>query len=340
MDKKPFFSIGIPVYNTEKYMARCIDSILCQGFTDYEIIVTDDGGSDTSIDIVRGYNDSRIKIISKPNGGLPAARNTAANFACGEYIYFLDSDDTMCPDALQNAYDGIVKNNYPDILHTGFIRVVDGKETLCPAGNPAPDFFDGCATGDERWIKMWDKHLTPNQVMTKFIKLDFLKRSGVSFSTRLFAQEDSDFTFNICRKAETMAFADFYSFRYFKNQENSMSTVWSYKSLACAFTRWHNFFYCDADFYKLGDEYRKIVEKRRVRFLEQMRDGIVALCFSRNDEELYKIIDLIEVYFGKDIRKLPLSGGSYAFLNPFYRFLGIKATVKLLRIAIKMRGKK
>ena len=71
-----------------------------------------------------------------------------------------------------------------------------------------------------------------------------------------------------------------------------------------------------------------------------MRDGIVALCFSRNDEELYKIIGLIEVYFGKDIRKLPLSGGSYAFLNPLYKLLGIKATVKLLRIAIKMRGKK
>ena len=342
MEKKPFFSIGVPIYNTEKYMARCLDSILSQSFTDFEIVCVDDGGSDNSIPIVREYaqKDSRIRIVSKPNGGLPAARNTAIYFAQGEYIYFLDSDDTMCDDALQNAYDGIVKNSYPDLLHTGFIRVVDGKETLVPAGNPDENFFEPNLTKDERWIKMWDKKLTPNQVMTKFIKMDFLRASGVCFSTRLFAQEDSDFTFNICRKAGTMAFKDFYAFRYFKNQENSMSTVWSYKSLACAFTRWHNFFWCDVKFYNLSDEYKTIIEKRKTRLLRQLREGIAKLPFGRNDEELYKVIDLYELYFEKDIRKLPITKDAYWFLFPFYKVLGIRKTVKLLCFALKLRGQR
>ena len=340
MEKTPFFSIGIPIYNTEKYMARCIESILCQSFADYEIIAVDDGGSDNSISIVKEYaaNDSRIKIVSKENGGLPAARNTAIYCAKGKYIYFLDSDDTMCEEALQNAYDGIVKNNYPDLLHTGFIRVVSGKETLCPAGNPAADFFEPTLTKDEKWIKMWDEKVTPNQVMTKFIKTDFLRASGVCFSTRLFAQEDSDFTFNICRKASTMAFCDFYAFRYFKNQENSMSTVWSYKSISSVFTRWHNFFYCDVNFYKLNDEYRNIVARNKTKFLRQIRAGIANLPFGRSDEDIWKIVDLLEIYFEKDIRRLPMTKDRYSFLFPFYKIIGIRNTVKLLCLAIKLRG--
>ena len=342
MEHTPFFSIGIPIYNTEKYMARCLDSILCQSFTDYEIIAVDDGGSDSSIPIVREYaaKDSRIKIVSKENGGLPAARNTAIYSAKGKYIYFLDSDDTMCEEVLQKAYDGIVANNYPDLLHTGFVRVVDGKETLVPVGNPDENFFEPQLTKDEIWIKMWVKNLTPNQVMTKFIKMDFLRESGVCFSTRLFAQEDSDFTFNICRKASTMAFSDFYAFKYFKNQENSMSTVWSYKSISSVFTRWHNFFWCDVAFYKLNGEYRNIVAQQKTKFLRQIRAGIANLPFGRSDEDIWKIVDLLEIYFEKEIRKLPITKDRYWFLFPFYKVLGIRKTVKLLCFALKMRGKK
>lgn len=342
MSSKPFFSIGVPIYNTEKYMARCLDSILNQSFSDFEIIAVDDGGNDGSIAIVKQYaeKDNRIKIINKPNGGLPAARNTAIYFAGGEYIYFLDSDDTMCSDALQNAYDAITANKYPDLLHTGFIRVVDGKETLCPVGKPDKDFFAGNLSGDEKWIKMWDENLTPNQVMTKFIKAEFLRKSGVSFSIRLFAQEDSDFTFNICRKAETMAFADFYAFRYFKNQENSMSTVWSYKSIAGVFTRWHNFFWCDANFYNLSEEYKQIVEKQKRKFLFQIRAGIVNLPFGRSREEIEKILILLETYFEKEVRALPLTKEPYSYLFPFYKFLGIRRTVKIMCFVLKLRGGK
>lgn len=342
MEKKPFFSIGVPIYNTEKYMARCLDSILGQSFTDFEIIAVDDGGSDNSIPIVMEYaaKDKRIKIVSKENGGLPAARNTAIYNASGMYMYFLDSDDTICENALQNAYDGIVANNYPDLLHTGFVRVLDGKETLVPAGKPDENYFSPQLTKDERWIKMWDDDLTPNQVMTKFIKLDFLRESGVCFSTRLFAQEDSDFTFNICRKADTMAFSDFYAFKYFKNQENSMSTVWSYKSISSVFTRWHNFFWCDVNFYKLSDEYRAIVEKQKIKFLCLIRKGIASMPFNRSDEEIEKLLVLLETYFEKEIRKLPMTDDPYRFLFPLYKILGIRKTVKLLCFAVKLRGKR
>ncbi|MBQ5325690.1 MAG: glycosyltransferase family 2 protein, partial [Oscillospiraceae bacterium] len=107
MKQQPFFTIGIPVYNTEKWLGECLNSILSQNFTDFEIICVDDGSSDKSLDILHTYaaKDDRIKVISRPNGGPATARNAALVSACGQYIFFIDSDDTMNSGSLQQAYD-------------------------------------------------------------------------------------------------------------------------------------------------------------------------------------------------------------------------------------------
>ncbi|MBO5128772.1 MAG: glycosyltransferase family 2 protein [Oscillospiraceae bacterium] len=97
-------SVIIPVYNVEKYLAECIDSVLCQSYTDYEIILVDDGATDSSGEMCDEYalKDSRIRVIHQPNGGLSAARNTGLRAARGEYVYFLDSDDYIEPCALED----------------------------------------------------------------------------------------------------------------------------------------------------------------------------------------------------------------------------------------------
>lgn len=107
MDNK--LSIIIPIYNTEAYLPRCIDSILSQSFTDYELLLIDDGSIDNSGSICDKYaqQDNRIKVFHKKNGGLCSARNTGLDHAQGEWIYFVDSDDELMPEGLRTLADCI-----------------------------------------------------------------------------------------------------------------------------------------------------------------------------------------------------------------------------------------
>lgn len=97
------FSVIIPVFNVEAYLAECLDSVLNQTFSDWEAICVNDGSTDRSGEILQEYatRDSRLKIASQPNAGTAKARNTGLNMATGDYIFFLDSDDWLVPDALQ-----------------------------------------------------------------------------------------------------------------------------------------------------------------------------------------------------------------------------------------------
>ena len=91
----PKISVIVPVYNVEKYLARCLDSIINQTLADIEIICINDGSTDNSLEILNDYakKDSRIKIIDQTNAGLSCARNAGMQIAQGEYIGFVDSDD-------------------------------------------------------------------------------------------------------------------------------------------------------------------------------------------------------------------------------------------------------
>lgn len=93
----PFLSIIIPVYNVDKYLNKCLDSIVKQSFRDYELICIDDGSVDNSLSILESYakNDDRIVLIKKENGGLSSARNAGLNIAKGKWVLFIDSDDVL-----------------------------------------------------------------------------------------------------------------------------------------------------------------------------------------------------------------------------------------------------
>lgn len=104
-------SIIVPVYNVEKYLENCIESILNQTFKDFELILVDDGSTDNSGKICDIYEkkDSRIKVIHKNNGGLSSARNTGLDIACGKYVGFVDSDDSIHPKMYEVLYNLIEK---------------------------------------------------------------------------------------------------------------------------------------------------------------------------------------------------------------------------------------
>ena len=116
----PKISVIVPVYNVEKYLHRCVDSILSQTFTDFEVLLIDDGSKDKSGVICDEYaqKDKRVRVFHKQNGGVSSARNVGLDNALGEWIYFVDSDDMVLPDAL-DTFDSLTKSN-SDLVMAGF----------------------------------------------------------------------------------------------------------------------------------------------------------------------------------------------------------------------------
>lgn len=110
-------SVVVPIYNTEKYLKRCIDSILNQSYTDFEVLLINDGSTDKSAQICEEYalKDKRVKVINKQNGGLSSARNVGIDNAQYDYICFVDSDDWLDTDLFSHCIN-ILKENDCDII--------------------------------------------------------------------------------------------------------------------------------------------------------------------------------------------------------------------------------
>ena len=119
MHNKPLISIIVPVYNAEKYLSRCINSILLQSFQSFEVILIDDGSSDNSGLICDKFSveDNRVRVLHTENYGVVHARERGVHNSCGEYIVFVDADDTLCENALSTMFFFQVEHDI-DILVT------------------------------------------------------------------------------------------------------------------------------------------------------------------------------------------------------------------------------
>ncbi len=120
------FSFIIPVYNSELYLKRCLNSLLNQDLDNIEIIAINDGSTDLSLEILNTYKTKYpniFTVISQENKGIGPARNVGLNVATGEYIWFIDNDDCICPNCLQKLYNVLQKTDC-DILDIGFMKTI------------------------------------------------------------------------------------------------------------------------------------------------------------------------------------------------------------------------
>ena len=145
MDKN-MVSIIIPVYNAEEYLDRCLGSVLAQDFTSYEVILVDDGSTDSSPLICDRYSatSARFRTLHKPNAGVSSARNAGLDIAEGAYVMFVDSDDALAPGALSSMIKDV---SGEDMLLGGYSVYVDGipVKDVCPlrAASYCRDEMDG-----------------------------------------------------------------------------------------------------------------------------------------------------------------------------------------------------
>ena len=126
---KPKISIIVPIYNVERYIRECLDSIIRQTFSDWECLLIDDGSPDNSGAVCDEYAkiDGRFRVFHKPNGGVSSARNYGIEKAQGEWVTFIDSDDFISPTFLEGLYKPIMQDEQLDFVHGGCTNWNDGK---------------------------------------------------------------------------------------------------------------------------------------------------------------------------------------------------------------------
>ena len=167
-------SIIVPVYNAEDYLDRCLVSILEQDFASYEVILVDDGSTDSSPMICDRYSatDPRFRTIHKVNGGVSSARNAGLDLAKGEYIMFVDSDDSLLPDSLEMMFEHIVGEDLAVGGYTVYIEGTPGREvmprkSMTFMGEDMNIFYDenirrNCEMLDAPWSKIFRRKTIGN----------------------------------------------------------------------------------------------------------------------------------------------------------------------------------
>ena len=208
-------SIVIPVYNVEDYLPRCLDSILSQKFSAFEVILVDDGSKDSSSEICDVYSvkDSRFRTLHKKNGGVSAARNSGLQLAKGEYVMFVDSDDALSPDSLEKMFE-IVDNGNVDLVVGGFNSYLD--TTLTDVYGPKS------SSSNEHIYSFFDDAMNEygelfRSPWAKLYKRSIITRNSLSFNESLSYAEDKLFVYSYLCHIETAAMLQLPVYEYYRH---------------------------------------------------------------------------------------------------------------------------
>lgn len=221
----PKVSIIVPVYNVENFIHECINSILKQTFTDFELILVDDGSVDLSGAICDDYSkqDKRIKVIHKENGGQSSARNRGIEAAKGDYIGFIDSDDWISDEMYMILYTKAIDTN-ADIIACNIIMHNKDLTNHLYCDKADDSFYDRNSAMNELYL---NERLTFSPC-NKLYKKELFK--GISFKEG-YILEDMDFAYRIIHQANTIYYTGEALYHYRYNHESTMRRVFSKKRL-------------------------------------------------------------------------------------------------------------
>ncbi len=212
MQKKPRFSIIVPVYNTEKYLKRCLDSISKQSFTDYEVIIVNDGSTDNSSSIISKYP---YKAINQENQGLSMARNNGVKVSSGDYLIFLDSDDYIEKDLLKEINESL--SNNPDLVRFQIKEVFDNKDEI----NYKEEPFEN-KDGVEAFKLITNYHFVEN-AWAYAVKRDYFIKEKFSFKKGTY-HEDFGLMPLVIIKSKVVNSIDYVGYCYYQRDGSIMNS--------------------------------------------------------------------------------------------------------------------
>ncbi len=230
MSKTPEISVVVPMYNVEKYISRCIESILSQTYQDFELIVIDDGSTDSSFAICQEYalKDERVKLVHTEDKGVSEARNLGTTKAIGKYIAYIDSDDFVTRDYLETLHDMATLNN-ADISITNF-EVLEGDATL------STDY----SIDLENDVKIFDKHEALYQLLSTSNYLQMVTVWGKLIRSEIAKNhllptgrfhEDEATTYLYYLDAEKIAYISTKQYGYYQNKSSIMHSKKDHKRI-------------------------------------------------------------------------------------------------------------
>lgn len=212
------FSIIVPVYQVQQYLERLVNSILTQDYTEYELLLVDDGSSDGSERICDEFSAKyeQIKTIHKKNGGVSSARNEGIRNAQGRYLIFMDADDYIDKDFLSDAAS-VIEKNAPDVLVYGYcLEINNGTEKLLPK-------LDGDYTREALAtdFAIFALESSFNSVWNKIFRADIIREKQLKFPLQKIA-EDGIFVCRILKNANTFYFIKNAYYHYCQNEGSAV----------------------------------------------------------------------------------------------------------------------
>lgn len=321
------FSIIVPIYNVEKYLNECVESILKQTFRDYELILVDDGATDNSPLLCDEFqkHDNRIKVIHKQNGGLSDARNAGTKIAQGDYIIYIDSDDfLLSQDFLEKVYQKT--KSAPDIILYKYVKYFDSTKKL-----------DECKFSYDKALNMEDYASKIRMLVEtdafygmawiKAIRRNVIVNNGIEFEVGLLG-EDMEWNYHIIYHSNSIELID-EPFLAYRQREGSITSTHKIKNLT--------------DFIYVLEKWSNIIREKETNMeFQKVLYGSLAKYYSNLLVVYARLIDKEKKQYKERVKKLSWLleyGLSYRpqTIKKIYNVFGFELTIIGLKLLDRMR---
>ncbi len=218
----PEISVIVPVYNSEEYLSKCVQSILSQTYTNFELILVNDGSSDGSLQLCKKWadKDRRIIVIDKINGGVSSARNAGIEKAVGNWITFIDSDDWVDVDFLEKLYCLMQENKNVDIISTGIRYVYPDKNTE----EVRLDSANCSLFNSAEFLSVLSQVLITSPV-AKLYRRSIIVENDIIFPVGINIGEDRAFNLSYLQKCKNSVRNSYIGYNYRKGVSDSLTSI-------------------------------------------------------------------------------------------------------------------
>lgn len=326
MKKDVLLTVVIPVYNVEKYLKRCIESILIQEWKNYDILLVDDGSIDNSPQICDDYAKAYdfISVIHKKNGGLSAARNTGISHAEGEYVYFPDSDDWIEPDTFI-ALAEVVESQKFDII--SFNReFVKGEEDAIVSDSLVTQVFEGKDAFVQMLKHSYITGFTNDKIYRKSLFID----NKIMFPSGKY-YEDLGTNYKLFLLSEKVYATNQKYYHYLIDNPDSITQSWNEKKFRDMFEFYKEVFYSDFVRSQLNEEELQLLQRYYV-------SGLIHILASLYKSKLCKQYIELTISVKQELKKNKITYSEVKSIPNRIKYLLYR--LHLLKLAFAIQGMK
>lgn len=291
---QPLISVVVPIFQIERYVGICIESLINQTYKNLEIILVDDGSSDRCPEICDLYasKDGRIKVIHKPNGGLVSARKAGIKVMSGEYVGYVDGDDWVGPGFYEALYSAMITSEC-DVICAGYSRDLFDQSVCFTNSYPLGIYRGESLKALQENMLSYGGFYRPGittYVWNKLFKRDVLYNNQMKVDNRISIGEDAAVTYPVLMESESVFVSDCVAYHYRQREDSMLKKSTSFENESRKLKYLYEYL---SGFTK---EYGK-------NFQKQVDDYVLGICIMRSGGKLpddsYSTFD--ESYYGKDV---------------------------------------